>query len=90
MKRDIGPIAKKYDIRKIELFGSYASETQTEHSDADFLVEFTADVPSIFKVMGFKAEVEKALEIPVDIVTLPLVRPGKMRIEKAVTIYEAG
>ena len=90
IKRDIRPIAKRYNIKKIDLFGSYANGTQTEYSDADFLVEFTVAIPSIFKVMGFKQDVEEALKISVDVVTLPLARPDKMRIEKAVTIYEAG
>jgi len=90
IRNDINPVARKYDVKKIDLFGSYANGTQTESSDADFLVEFTAAVPSIFKVMGFKEDLEKTLETPVDIVTLPIVNPDRLIIEKAVTVYEKG
>ena len=87
IKNDVGFIAKKYNIERIDLFGSYADGTQTEKSDADFLVKFSS-TPSIFKVMGFKEEVEKNLKTPVDIVTLPLVRPEKLVIERTINIYE--
>ena len=90
IKEDINPIAKKYDIKKLALFGSYANGTQTKDSDADFLVEFSASIPSIFKVMGLRQDLEKRLNIPVDVVTLPLVQPEKMIIERTVTVYEKG
>ena len=35
---------KEYRIQKIGLFGSYASSTNTEHSDIDLLVEFDSEV----------------------------------------------
>ena len=38
--------------------------------------------------MGFKEELQNRLNHPVDVVTLPLARPGKLRIGKVVTIYE--
>lgn len=33
-------VLKKYDVKKIGLFGSYAKSEQKENSDIDFLVEF--------------------------------------------------
>ena len=82
------PLAEKYNIKKIALFGSYANGEASEESDADFLVTFVAEVPSIFKVMGFKQELADKLNHPVDIVTLPAARPAKLNIGKAVSIYE--
>ena len=53
-----------------------------EKSDVDFLVLFDKNIPSIFHVMGFKEELEQSLSYPVDVVTLPLKRPDKIKISK--------
>ena len=90
IKQEVQPIAKKYNVKKVDLFGSYANGTQTKNSDADFLVEFVVAVPSIFKVMGMKAELEKTLNMVVDVLTIPLAKPDKMLIERVVTVYEKG
>jgi predicted nucleotidyltransferase len=74
------PIAEKYSIVSLELFGSYADGVADENSDADFLVRFAAPVPSIFKVMGFREELSRSLGLPVDVVTLPLTQPDKLRV----------
>ena len=76
------PIAKKYDVVSLELFGSFANGTAGENSDADFLVQFAVPVPSIFKVMGFREELSLSLGLPVDVVTLPLVNPDKLRVTR--------
>jgi len=88
IRQAVMPLADKYDLAKVDLFGSYADGNATEKFDADFLVTFRVKVPSIFKVMGFRQELQDRLNHPVDVVTLPLARPGKLRIGKVVTIYE--
>jgi len=88
IRQAVMPLADKYNVVKVDVFGSYADGSATEKSDADFLVTFRAKVPSIFKVMGFKEELQSRLNHPVDVVTLPLARPGKLRIGKVVTVYE--
>ena len=88
IRQAVIPLAEKYSIKSIDLFGSYANGEASEESDADFLVKFEAEAPSIFKVMGFKQELEDRLNYPVDIVTLPTVRPDKLTIDKVVSIYE--
>jgi predicted nucleotidyltransferase len=74
------PLANKYDVVSLELFGSYADGTADENSDADFLARFAVPVPSIFKVMGFREELSRSLGMPVDVITLPLSRPDKLRV----------
>ena len=76
----VEPIVRKYDIVSLELFGSHADGTADEKSDVDFLVRFATPVPSIFKVMGFREELSRSLGLPVDVVTLPLTNPDKLRI----------
>ena len=88
MREAIATLAEKYGVAKVDLFGSYANGTANENSDADFLVKFNAETPSIFKVMGFKAELITALNRNVDVITLPLDRPDKINIDKVVAIYE--
>ena len=88
IKQSVAALADKYDVAKVDLFGSCAAETASENSDADFLVEFMAETPSIFKVMGFKEELGMALNCPVDVVTMPLERPDMISIDKMVMIYE--
>ena len=88
IKQAVIPLAEKYDILKVDLFGSYANGRATETSDADFLVKFRSDIPSIFKVMGFKEELETSLRSPVDIVTLPFTQNNPLNIDEVVSIYE--
>ena len=80
------PLIAKYGLKKMSIFGSYASESFNEDSDVDFLVEFF-DVPSIFKVMGLREELKRALGKEVDVVTWPLAHPELLKIEKSVKIY---
>ena len=87
IKQAVAPLAEKYDILKVELFGSYANGEATEASDADFLVTFRAAIPSIFKVMGFKEELENSLCYSVDVVTLPITKT-KLNIDKVINVYE--
>ena len=88
IKTTVMPLAQKYNVEKVDLFGSYANGSATEESDIDFLVKFGSEVPSIFKVMGFREELEIGLKNPVDVVTLPLSRPNLLSIEKVVNVYE--
>ena len=88
IRRAVIPLAEKYDVVRVDLFGSYANGNATEKSDADFLVKFRAEVPSIFEVCGLQEELKISLNLPVDVITLPLVRPDKLRIGKVVNVYE--
>ena len=88
IRSKVKPVAEKYDVVRIELFGSYADGTANENSDADFLVQFAAPIPSIFKVMGFREELSNLLGLPVDVVTMPLVNPDKLRVSRTERIYD--
>ena len=88
IRKAVIPSAIKYNVTKIDLFGSYALGVATEQSDVDFLVEFGSLVPSIFTVMGFKEEISAALGVDVDVVVFPLVRPEVLNIREVENIYE--
>ncbi|GHV26609.1 hypothetical protein FACS18948_2630 [Clostridia bacterium] len=81
IRRQALPLAVKYKVKRLEVFGSYADGTSTESSDVDFLAEFAVPVPSIFAVMGFREELSMRLNKPVDVVTLPISHPERLLIQ---------
>ena len=64
----IKPVAQKYNLTRVWLFGSYARQNQKEDSDIDILVK-TEDVAEGFKIVEVKFALEEVLEKKVDIVT---------------------
>ncbi len=46
-------LSEKFNIKTIEVFGSYTRGEQTEKSDIDLLVTFTS-IPSLLKFIAFK------------------------------------
>ena len=55
----------KFDIEAIGLFGSYARDEATEHSDIDIFVKMP---PKLFDIVAIKEQIEKELHTKVDIV----------------------
>lgn len=78
--------AERYPVKTVYLFGSYADGTATESSDVDFYVQFSESPISFFKVMGFRARLERLLDKDVDLVKRP---PEDEDAEGMVCVYEA-
>lgn len=68
IKNKIKPVAKKYNLSCIWIFGSYTKNKQNKDSDIDIIVK-TEDVADGFKIVEVKYALEKALKKEVDIVT---------------------
>lgn len=68
IKEKIKPVAQKYNLTYIWIFGSYAKKKQKKNSDIDILLK-TEDVAEGFKLVEVKLALEEALEKEVDIVT---------------------
>jgi len=64
----IFPIAKRYGVERVFLFGSYARGDALPGSDIDLRVDSGA-IRGYFKLAGFYRELEEALAIPVDVLT---------------------
>lgn len=64
----VRPIAERYELSKVYLFGSYARGEATEESDVDLLVG--AENVHGFEFGGLCNDLEKALEKEIDVVTL--------------------
>jgi predicted nucleotidyltransferase len=60
-------LLNKYAVRRIGLFGSFASGRPTEGSDIDLVVEF--ERPTYDNYMGLSRELEKLFGKRVDILT---------------------
>jgi predicted nucleotidyltransferase len=57
---------KKFGVRRIGLFGSYAREKNQEDSDIDIVVEL--EKPDLFNLIGIKQALEEHFDKKVDIV----------------------
>lgn len=68
LKKNISPIANKYQIAYMYLFGSYARGDYHAQSDTDLRIE-KGNLKGMFALCGFYTEVENALGMKVDIVT---------------------
>ena len=62
------PIAKKYGVQRMGLFGSYARGEQNEQSDLDFLIR-KGKLRGFVQYMGFVLDLEGAFGCHVDVVT---------------------
>ena len=68
LKSLIAPIAKKYGIARVYLFGSFARGEQSPDSDIDLRIDKGA-LKGLFALGGFYEEVSSALGMKVDVLT---------------------
>jgi predicted nucleotidyltransferase len=59
---------KRFNPKRIGIFGSYARNEDTAQSDIDLLVDFSEQV-TLFDLGGMKVELSEMLNRPIDIVT---------------------
>lgn len=88
IRESINDIVKKYPIKKISLFGSYADGNADEDSDVDLLVEFTSSNVSLFMLYDIKEEIENRLHKDVDLIHAPIDENSLIKINKVIDIYE--
>ena len=79
-------VAANYPILSASYFGSYARGEQREDSDLDLLVRFSKPV-SLFLIAGLSVDLEDQLNIPVDVIKLPLPKHTILEIDKEVPCY---
>lgn len=70
LKEKITPIAKKYNLNGVYIFGSYARAEADENSDVDILIDRTGSkVKSMFDMGGLYNDLYDAIGKDIDIVT---------------------
>jgi hypothetical protein len=80
--------ALHYPVRKVFLFGSYATGSADETSDVDVLVEFLTYPISLLELAGFNQELRDELNTSVDTVKLPLKKDSLIDMNQVICLYE--
>jgi predicted nucleotidyltransferase len=71
LKRKVAPIAARYDLPAVYIFGSYARNEATEDSDVDILIDGDGSgVKSLFDMGGLYHDLRESLRKEIDIVTV--------------------
>lgn len=80
----IRPIAEKFGLKAVYLFGSYARNEATENSDIDLLVDTTGtQIRSLFSLGALYCELEDALQKKLDLITVSaLEQPAQMQSDE--------
>ncbi len=82
-------VSQEYPLRKVELFGSYATGKNTPQSDVDLLVEFSQPRVSLLTLSTLKCRMEQLLGTDVDIVHGPLPEGSLLEIDRRIPLYGA-
>ncbi|HBQ64406.1 MAG TPA: nucleotidyltransferase [Clostridiales bacterium] len=70
LSKRIAPIAMKYNLRAVYIFGSYARNEATENSDVDVLIDRTdSKVKNLFDMGGLYNDLCESIGKEVDLVT---------------------
>jgi len=65
---------KRYNAKKISVFGSYLKDLETPHSDIDILVEFS-DKISLLQIVNIEQNLSDFIGIKVDLLTKSSISP---------------
>ncbi len=68
LQEKIVPVAHRYGVKSVSLFGSYANGDARSDSDVDLLIE-KGNLSSLFQLCSFRLAVEDELSLSVDLVT---------------------
>lgn len=70
IKKRIEPIAEKYALNAVYLFGSYARNEANEYSDIDILIDRSGSkVKSMFDMGGLYNDLSECLGKEIDLIT---------------------
>lgn len=76
----VKPVAEKYNLRAVYLFGSYARNEATENSDIDLLVDRSGSkIQSMFDMGGLYEDLCRTMCKEVDLVTTQTLEQASTR-----------
>ncbi len=89
LKNIIVPVAQKYGVKRILLFGSMARGDDNEDSDYDFLIS-KGNLRSLIQYVSFVSELESLLKRHVDVITDTSSDESviKAALQEGILIYE--
>lgn len=81
LKEVVAPICSRYDVRRLDLFGSYARGEQHAGSDIDFCVSFRDLPPAEYAktFFGLLHELEDTLHASIDLLTASSIKKPSLR-----------
>jgi len=69
-------ISRKYHLKKLGIFGSYARSEQTPESDLDLLIEFEDNTPDLTEKKEYlRKDIQSVFNINVDICREKYIKP---------------
>jgi uncharacterized protein len=83
--RNKSRFSQEYGVTELAVFGSYSRNSQTEESDIDILVDF--DQPVGLEFIELAIELEKILDLKVDLVSKNGIKPRYFEVVKEDLIY---
>ncbi|MDR3282050.1 MAG: nucleotidyltransferase domain-containing protein [Candidatus Methanoplasma sp.] len=91
IREAVAPVASRYGVERMYLFGSRARGDCAEGSDHDFCIE-PGDIHGMLCLAGFMADLEGALGTEVDIVFERSLRPdfAETMSKERKLVYESG
>lgn len=85
IKEKVAPIAQKYNLSKVYLFGSYARGEADDASDVDLVIEPTEATVFDWGTIGIKHSFEDSLSSPVDCLIVDMMEEPTTYISKLVS-----
>ena len=87
LSRHRDELEKKFGVKEIGIFGSYANGEPKKESDLDLLVEFKTPI-GLFKFMDLEDYLKKLLGVKIDLVTRKALKPhiGKIILQELVPV----
>jgi len=71
---ELPKLAKEFNVKTIEIFGSYTKNVQTEKSDIDILITYTT-APSLIKFIALENYLSNLLQTKVDLIMKNSIKP---------------
>ena len=87
IKEKVAPIAKKYNIEKVYLLGSYARGDADENSDIDLLLDYKRLGGGMFAYGGVFVDFEECFEKSVCIVSQRAIEVNRSKNDAYMSFY---
>jgi len=87
LRQELPSLEERYQVEKLEVFGSYVRADEQVTSDLDLLVEFS-ELPGFFRFIELENYLSDTLGIKVDLVMKDSLKPsiGKQVLSEAMPI----
>lgn len=81
-REELYELCRRYDVERLELFGSASTDDfDADHSDLDFLVEYSAECnlgPWLKEHFEFQEALERLFGLPVDLVMATAIKSDRL------------